>query len=619
MNILIIDDIEENIYSLKMLIEEESDVNVFSALNASDAIEILMTNSIDLILCDVQMPEITGFEFAQYIKNIEGLKNIPLIFITAIYNKEEYRAKGYELGAIDYITKPIDTKILQSKLLKYLEIYKIRKELYNQNKHIRKLLNTTGVGYVLTNPNIENSPVVFVNDYFCQFTGYSRDEIIGKDLSILKVDNSDRKEREKIKEALEKKVPVSVILKNKNKNGEIYYNKVSISPIFYENSTDIQFFVGVQSNVTSVVKEKKFFETVLNTSQSIILVTNGDELKRINKKFFDLFDFENINDFKAKHKCICELFEERENKNYIQSKMNEIPWNKYILSTPDLLHEVCMLDKNGEERIFKVESSGQIFEDGNDEEVITFTDITQLTNQRKMIEEQSKFVAMGEMIGMIAHQWRQPLTTLSLVLDKMNILNQMDQLNTKVFDEQYTKSINLIQYMSKTINDFKNFFQDNNTNEKILLEELLYQSYELIAPALNEKSVNLEIVIEENCQKQILKINSSKISQVFLNLYKNSLDEFKSKQIEEPYIQTKCYKNSNYIIIEISDNAGGIPQNIINKIFDPYFSTKSKNGTGIGLYMSKIIIEQHLSGLIEVTNENNGACFKIMLPLNLIS
>jgi C4-dicarboxylate-specific signal transduction histidine kinase len=220
---------------------------------------------------------------------------------------------------------------------------------------------------------------------------------------------------------------------------------------------------------------------------------------------------------------------------------------------------------------------------------------------------------------MIAHQWRQPLTTLSLVLDKMNILNQMNQLNTKVFDEQYTKSINLIQYMSKTINDFKNFFQDSNSNEKILLEELIYQSYELIAPALNEKSVNLKIVIGDDCHQLLLKINSSKISQVFLNLYKNSLDEFKSKQIEDPYIQTKCYKNSNHIIIEISDNAGGIPQNIIDKIFDPYFSTKSKNGTGIGLYMSKIIIEQHLSGLIEVANENNGACFKIMLPLNLIS
>lgn len=173
--------------------------------------------------------------------------------------------------------------------------------------------------------------------------------------------------------------------------------------------------------------------------------------------------------------------------------------------------------------------------------------------------------------------------------------------------------------MSNTINDFKNFFQDTNSNEKILLEELVYKSYELIAPALNEKLVNLKIVIEDDCQQLILKINSSKISQVFLNLYKNSLDEFKSKQIENPYIQTKCYKNNSYIVIEISDNAGGIPQNIINKIFDPYFSTKSKNGTGIGLYMSKIIIEQHLSGLIDVTNENNGACFKIMLPLNLIS
>lgn len=619
MNVLIVDDVPENIFSLKTLLEDIFDVNIYSSISAKEAINILMNNEIDLILTDVQMPEINGFEFAKYIKEIEKLKDIPLIFITAIYNKDEYKSGGYELGAIDYITKPIDIFVLQEKLLKYIKIYKIKKELEKENKHITKLLNTPGIGYVLTNPNIDNNPVIFVNDYFCQLSGYSKDEIIGKDLKLLQVDDSDKEERLKVKRALIKKVPVTVILKNKKKNGEIYYNKVSISPIFNEETNKLEYFVGIQNDVTNMIKEKEFLEKILNTSQSIILVTNGKELKRINKRFFEIFPYENLDNFNSKHKCICELFIKRENKNYIQSEINGLSWNKYILSTPELLHEICMMDKEGNERISQIQSSDNSFKDNEEEQVITLTDITQIINHKNMMLEQSKFAAMGEMISMIAHQWRQPLTTLTLILDKMNILRQFDQLDSKKFDDHYLKSINLIQYMSKTVNDFRHFFQGNDNKEKIFLEKLIYQSYELIEPALKEESIFSKVIIEEDCRNLILNLNSSKISQVFLNLYKNSLDEFRKKQIISPCIQIKCLKDDKYLIVKIADNAGGIPPDIINKIFEPYFSTKSKNGTGLGLYMSKIIIEQQLSGLIEVTNRNGGACFKIMLPLNLVS
>jgi len=126
-NILLVDDVPENIYSLKMMIEDSFSVNIFSALSAQEGMEILMKENIDLILTDVQMPEIDGFEFIEYLKNIEKTKNIPVIFITGIYDKDEYKTKGYNLGAIEYITKPIHDILLNSKLKVYIDIFEKRK------------------------------------------------------------------------------------------------------------------------------------------------------------------------------------------------------------------------------------------------------------------------------------------------------------------------------------------------------------------------------------------------------------------------------------------------------------------------------------------------------------
>lgn len=127
-NILVVDDIVENIYSLEALINDNFNVNIHTALSAQEAMKILLEEQIDLILSDIQMPDIDGFEFAQYVKDIDSLKHIPIIFITGIFDKDEYKAKGYSIGAIEYITKPINNDLLISKLRIYIEIYNKIKE-----------------------------------------------------------------------------------------------------------------------------------------------------------------------------------------------------------------------------------------------------------------------------------------------------------------------------------------------------------------------------------------------------------------------------------------------------------------------------------------------------------
>ena len=137
-NVLIVDDIEENIYSLRLLIEDNFDLNIFTATNANDAMSILLNKRIDLILMDVQMPEVDGFEFTLYLKDLEIIKDIPIIFITGIYNNEEYKSKAYEIGGIEYITKPIDNNLLISKLKVYIDIYE---NLNNSKEDLVKTKN----------------------------------------------------------------------------------------------------------------------------------------------------------------------------------------------------------------------------------------------------------------------------------------------------------------------------------------------------------------------------------------------------------------------------------------------------------------------------------------------
>jgi len=235
-----------------------------------------------------------------------------------------------------------------------------------------------------------------------------------------------------------------------------------------------------------------------------------------------------------------------------------------------------------------------------------------LKEQQELLVKQSRFAAMGEMIAMIAHQWRQPLTTINSTFGKLKLLKDMNMLEDEEFNKSYTSVNELILYMSKTIDDFRNFFDDKKREEYVKLSDLILNSKKLVEFRL--KDIKVDFDIEYNVSQDIsLYININRFTQVILNILNNSLDEFVSKRQEDGKITVLCNEDDTNITIEICDNAGGIPKNIISKIFEPYFSTKSENGTGIGLYMTKIIIEEHMDSSIEVLNKDNGACFIIKL------
>lgn len=364
-NVLIVDDIDENIYSLKLLIEENFDLNIFTATSANDAMAILLNKSIDLILMDVQMPDVDGFEFTSYLKELEIIKDIPVIFITGIYDTEQYKSKAYEIGGIEYITKPIDNNLLTSKLKVYIDLYE------------------------------------------------------------------------------------------------------------------------------SINKSKK-----------------------------DLDKTENL-----------------------------------------LIHN-------------------------------------------------SKMASLGEMIGIISHQLKQPLNVISLHSECLKFSYEDGELNDEVMKDFNDNTKSQVNYMTETINGFLDFYNPNKAAEVFNINDSIQKALKILESKISLNNVKLDLQIDETLKTTGIKME---LVQVLINIISNSLDVFIERDINNRIIFLKLFEEDSKTVLTLEDSAGGVKDDILEKLLDPYFTTKT-TGTGIGLYMVKLIIKNNFKGDLKIMNSENG--LKFMIALN---
>ncbi|MEN6325062.1 MAG: [Fe-Fe] hydrogenase large subunit C-terminal domain-containing protein [Syntrophomonas sp.] len=240
-------------------------------------------------------------------------------------------------------------------------------------------------------------------------------------------------------------------------------------------------------------------------------------------------------------------------------------------------------------------------------------EIAEKKQQEQLLVQNSKLAAMGEMIGMIAHQWRQPLSSISTIAGNLKVFIDLDMYNSDQFNQLLDEINNHAQFLSNTINDFRHFFKPDNPQDFALMGDIIEGTLGIIGKSLEYKNITLN---KDFSFKTPILTYPNELMQVFLNIIKNAADALVERQIAEPRIIIKGYEADGYQVIEIIDNAGGIPEDIIDKIFNPYFSTKGTAiGTGLGLYMSRTIIEEHCGGELRAKNLESGACFTIKLPI----
>lgn len=235
--------------------------------------------------------------------------------------------------------------------------------------------------------------------------------------------------------------------------------------------------------------------------------------------------------------------------------------------------------------------------------------------QEEDMKDQARNASMGEMVGIIAHQWMQPLASISTANVSLEIKMELDTLTDQDIKNSSKTIHESVKYLSETINNFRNFFKKDVTQEEISLIELINYSINISEAFTKKDFIKISFKVDaDETNWMVRAISKNDFAHIILNLMKNSVDELVSKKTDNPYIEINLTKKDNTYTIEFLDNAGGIPEEIISNIFEKKFSTKGEEGTGLGLYMTRMIIEEHFKGKIDAHNEKDGACFNITLP-----
>ncbi|WP_419782934.1 ATP-binding protein [Malaciobacter marinus] len=368
-----------------------------------------------------------------------------------------------------------------------------------------------------------------------------------------------------------------------------YNKKIKVSD-FKEITSLIGSFEKMKKQIDKREKKLKAarnsFEYLLNSTMEAIVVHDSKKIYQVNDVALNLMKLDDKNQLVGKS-----LFD------FISEKSIELVKEKIdIESSPYELELV-----NAENETFTALGQGKFITLNNKKfKISCFIDITELKNKDKLLSQQSKMVSMGEMIGNIAHQWRQPLSSISTAAGALKVEKEFGILDDKSLDNSLDMIIKNTKYLSKTIDDFRNFFKVDKDIERIDLNEIIERSLKLLESSIRNHYIKIEKRVGQN-----LFINgfANELTQAFINIINNSKDALKINNVENRVIFIDAYVSKNKVFVIIKDNAGGIKEDIKSKIFDPYFTTKHQSqGTGIGLYMTHQIIVEHMAGIIEVEN-----------------
>ena len=347
------------------------------------------------------------------------------------------------------------------------------------------------------------------------------------------------------------------------------------------------------------------------TSKQPMIVPNTEKEKEFDTKFNDITKYKSENmltvpilDKKSNLKGVLQAI----NKNKGQYDDQDLDIMKILAKiTATILEDIDLvniLEFKVYEKTKELEKVNKQLQSKVDEQIEV------IRQKENLLYQQSKSAAMGELINMIAHQWRQPVSSISAIASKVLLLNDLGKNNDD--SKEMQDIINHSIFISETIDNFRSFFKPSKEKEESGILEMIEKALEFTSYPLSKQIIHLHRDYNSNA---IVNVYKNEILQVLINIIKNAIDQLSVCKEKDKYIYLRTKLENNSIIIEVEDNAGGILEENLEKVFEQYFTTKGKDGSGIGLYMSSLIIKDHHNGQLTASNSKNGAIFQIKLPI----
>ncbi len=567
-----------------------------------------------------QLAPTAGFftygEFYTSTKQQASLLNITntLLFLNEKQTKHLKKAPKPE-------KEPLQTSRLTESATLHLIDY-VSKNLQQQQKEfdttkfkLNEFLEAINSIVIVSRTDLKGN-IIYVNEEFEKISGYTKSELLGRNHNIVRNPLTNAEVFKEMWRTIKKGHVWQGSLANKAKNGELYYVKTHIFPIFNQKHT-ITEYMAIREDITDIIKSKKAYEyqlkftnMLLDNEENIVIVTKNYKINKANQAFFRIFGYDNLDDFMSWHECICDLFIEKE--GYLQKTIKPKMWFNILLEEPHKTHIASMIDVNNQERIYHVRSRQVVYDNETAYMIHTFNDITELEQAKQ--KAQKAEIAQAMFLANMSHEIRTPMNG---ILGFAELLQ-----NTELSDSQ-KKYVDIINSSTRTLLNIINDILDSSkiANNKIVLENVAINpyvefstTYELLKSLAEQKSL-LYLHKFDLKMFECIVSDPTRLRQIITNLLSNAI-KFTSKD-GQVIFQTEVIKENNdrqTIRFSVHDTGIGIPKEKLQTIFKPFSqaddsTTRKFGGTGLGLTISADLVKLFGGNLEVKSQEGKGTTF----------
>lgn len=635
--ILAVDDTPASLRLLTDILKTEG-YEVRSAISGELALRSAISNPPELVLLDINMPEMNGFEVCRRLKAQPETRDVPVIFVSALSETVE-KVQGFELGAVDFVTKPFQRDEMLARVRTHLELTRLRdhleelvaertSELERAKQRFQIVADNAVEWSFWRNPDDSFN---YVSPASKAISGYSPEELYDNPRLCIEMVHPDDREKwlSHVHQADQNGQPSPFEYRIITKSGQTRWIAHTCRPIHDDSGV----FIGVRGSNADVTERKRAeallrekdlqYQVAVETSadgfwvvdmQGRLLEANhayqrdsGYSREELIKMAIPNIDLDST--FEAMAKRMAEIVSEGGFKRFesVHKRKDGSVWPVEIVTTYSPLFggrffafivDLTERKRAREELQHLNETLAQRVKE----------ELAKNREKDLMLIQQSRLATMGEMMHNVAHQWRQPLNTVGLVLQNIKMDFDDGLLNKESLKDYVSDGVRVVERMSTTIDDFRNFFRPDREKARFGLNVVVNDSLSLVKASFENHQI---AVIVEASEEICVEGFPNEYAQVLLNILTNAKEAIKAKSCDG-LVVIRINKDNDMGVVRIGNNGGPIPEDVLPKIFDPYFTTK-QSGSGIGLYMSRMIMS-HLHGHIDAHNVDGGTEFVISMP-----